>query len=210
MSKNRIGIILLLLLLTVGFATVTANLIINNNANISSNPDDFNVIFTSTTPEEGGTAEIDSSKKIITYSTRELKEVGDKAELEYTVKNNSSQYDAEINMDITLNNIYSNYLKITYETFDDTNVVVIDAKEERNGKIKIELIKPVIDDVQISLVVSFNANAKGRTSIAYENYTVRYHGNGSTSGTMDNQSISYGLSANLLSPFFVYVVGPMV
>ena len=203
MSKNRIGIILLLLLLTVGFATVTANLIINNNANISATPDDFSVIFISATSEEGGTATISNDKKMITYSTKELKNIGDKAELDYTIKNNSSQYDAEIDMSISFDNTYASYFRITYETFDDTNTVLIDAKEEKSGKIIIELIKYAIDDMQISMDITFDSNAVGRTSIAHDDYTVRFNGNGNTSGSMDEQTINYDYSTPLRKNLFV-------
>ena len=43
MNKSiKVGIIALFVLLSVGFAAVAANLIVNGNANIASNPNDFN------------------------------------------------------------------------------------------------------------------------------------------------------------------------
>ena len=200
-NSSRIGIFILLLLLAIGFASVTTNLILNNNVSISAKPDDFNVIFTSAIPEEGGTATIDSTNKIIIYSTKELKSPGDKAELDYTVKNESSQYDAEIDMNISLNG-YQDYLNITYETFNDTTNTIIDAKEEKMGKIIIELIKPSLEDIQIVLTVTFNANARERESIAYDTYTVRFNGNGSTTGETYEQSIKYNSEVQLLSNQF--------
>lgn len=202
MSKNRIGIILLLLLLTVGFATVTANLIINNNANISANTGDFDVIFYSASTDEESSAIISNDKKTITYNTKELVKVGDKTELTYEIKNNSSQYDADINMVVTLDNNYNDYFRITYEGIDVDNTVNILAKEIKEGKITIELIKPFIDNTQISITVTFYGNAVERESIAYDTYTVRFNPNGGT-GEMDEQTIYYDESTSLAHNEFV-------
>nr|MCR5223931.1 hypothetical protein [Bacilli bacterium] len=72
MNNGRIGLIILLLLLAVGFASVTTNLIINNNVNISAKTDDFSVVFKSANTEEESTATISEDKKVITYITKEL------------------------------------------------------------------------------------------------------------------------------------------
>ena len=202
MSKNRIGIFLLLLLLTVGFATVTANLIINNNANISANTGDFSVIFYSASTDELSSAVISDDKKVITYNTKELVEVGDKSILEYEVKNNSSQYDADINMNIIIPDSINNYIRITYEGFNNIDTTNILAKEIKAGKITIELIKPVIEDMEISIRVELNANAIERESIAYDTYTIRFNPNGGT-GEMDEQTIYFDSLTNLSSNQFV-------
>ena len=202
MNNKRVGLIILLLLLAVGFASVTTNLIINNNVNISAKTDDFSVVFTSAKTEEESTATISDDKKSITYVTKELLNVGDKSELEYTIKNNSSQYDADINLSIGLDSSISDLISITYETIDNTNTVNLPAKDEITGKIRIELIKPAITNMAVSLTVTFDASAISRTEFAYDNYTVRYNGNGAEEGSMDDQIIEYNVNTALLSNQF--------
>ena len=165
MNKRRIGIIVLLLLLTIGFATVTTNLIVNNNVNISSKPGDFNVIFTSAITDEESSAVISSNKKQITYSTRKLSIVGDKDELEYTIKNNSSQYDANIRMSVDFeDDTFLDYVRVSYDTFDVSTPITLSAKEAKVGKITVELIKPILDDIEIKFVVIFDVNGIERNT----------------------------------------------
>ncbi len=164
MNKSKIGIIVLLLLLTIGFATITANLFINNRANISSNPDDFNVIFYSAITEDNSTAIISQDMKTITYSTKQLVELGDKSILDYEVKNNSAQYDANIHLIVNIESQYNDYLRITYEGFNESDTTSILAKEIKSGKITIELIKPFIEDTAIPITVILDTSASGRTS----------------------------------------------
>ena len=46
MKKSKIGIVVLLLVLAVGFAAVSTTLVINGTAIFGTNDDDFDVIFT--------------------------------------------------------------------------------------------------------------------------------------------------------------------
>ena len=203
-NRSKIYIVILICLLAIGFAAVTANLIINSNANISSNPDDFDVYFYSANTDEGGTATINpSTRREITFTTKELKSIGDKAILTYEIKNGSSQYDADITMSISLDENYRNYVRITYETFNDSDTINILAKEIKQGKITIELLKPVIEDLNVTYIVTFTANAIERTETAYDNYTVRFNGNGATYGEMDNQVISHNETVTLNTNRFV-------
>jgi len=104
-SGIRSGIVVLVLLLAVGFAAVTTQLVINGTINIGANSDDFehNVIFktaTHTGPtqldgETAGTATIAADGKSITYSTQVLDNIGETATLTYTIQNNS-QYNASL------------------------------------------------------------------------------------------------------------------
>jgi hypothetical protein len=172
MNKSiKVGIIALFVLLSVGFAAVAANLIINGNANIATNTNDFNVYFSKAVAEEGGTATISSDKKSITYSTNTLLNPGDKAELRYRVTNDASQYDAYINMIMNIDNQYADYISISYDVFDPVNDQLVDAKSSREGKITIELTRPVVDSLTIEFTVQLNISAVERTSIGEE---VRY------------------------------------
>lgn len=181
MKNSRIGIIILLLLLAIGFASVTTNLIINNHINISARPDDFVVYFSKAVSEEGGTATISNDKKIITYSTKELMQVGDRAELDYRVTNDSPEYDANISLDITIDNNYSNYFNISYITFDNSNSTLVEAKSSKEGKIIIELLKPFVEDMNISFVITLDVEAVGRDTIAEPTYyTLLFDSKGGT------------------------------
>ena len=197
MSKNRIGIILLLLLLTVGFATVTANLIINNSVSISARPDDFVVYFSKAIAEDGGTAEISNDKKVITYSTKELKQVGDRAELDYRVTNDSHQYDANVDIDISFDDTYSNYLSMSFIGFNNTDSSLVEARSYKEGKIIIELLKPVVDDMNISFTITMDVDAIERSNIAETVfYNLSFNSNGGPE--YDSRSIESGHSVGEL------------
>ena len=171
--KNRrvTTIIVLVLLLTIGFAAVTTTLIVNNSVLIGSRSDDFVVYFSKAIAEDGGTAEISNDKKVITYSTKELKQIGDRAELDYRVTNDSHQYDANVLIDIAFDNpSYSQYFDIQYETFNNSTSELLEAQTTKEGRIKIKLIKPVLDDVTVLFTITLNVEAVERESVADETY----------------------------------------
>lgn len=105
MKKNKTaktGIIVAILLLAVGFAAITTTLYINGTAVIKPDDENFkkNIIFTdvdvdATAKAAGATATLSSDSKTITFTTQEMKSIGDTAVLSYKIKN-SSQYVAQI------------------------------------------------------------------------------------------------------------------
>ena len=100
MKKNKTaktGIIVAILLLAVGFAAITTTLVINGTAKIVPDSEDFekNIIFTDASATEGATATISDDGKTITFTTQEMKNIGDEATLTYKIQN-KSQYDAVI------------------------------------------------------------------------------------------------------------------
>ena len=78
---SMVGILVLIVLLVIGFATISTNIMINGNANLSFNENYFNVIFTEATTD--GTYTISEDKQEINYTTKSLSNVGDKAIIEY-------------------------------------------------------------------------------------------------------------------------------
>ena len=131
MKKNKTaktGIIVAILLLAVGFAAITTTLVINGTAKIVPDSENFekNVIFTDATASEGATATISDDGKTITFTTQEMKNIGDEATLTYKIKNDS-QYDALIGSitceaptsdtateaETANSNAYKNYLTVT-------------------------------------------------------------------------------------------------
>ncbi len=100
MKKNKTaktGIIVAILLLAVGFAAITTTLVINGTAKIVPDSENFekNVIFTDVSATEGATATVSEDGKTITFTTQEMKSIGDEATLTYKIQN-KSQYDAVI------------------------------------------------------------------------------------------------------------------
>ena len=170
MTKH--GVIGLLLILAIGFAAVVTNLVINGNSNISTNTEDFDVYFTSATTDEGGTARIDeSNNKHITFVSKKLSFVGNSTDLNYTVYNNSSQYDANVNIEFSAVNVvddvdYSSYYTLSFDGFDPTtseHTTTMPAKTTKDGTIVVTLLKPVLEDVEIEFTLTLTVNATERT-----------------------------------------------
>ena len=111
MKKNKtikLGLVIAILLLSVGFATVTTKLNITGSASLKSNADEFekNVVFANT-DDKKPTLSISSSKTIteepkvsddgkqITFTTPELDSINETVTLSYYVEN-KSQYDLSL------------------------------------------------------------------------------------------------------------------
>ena len=169
MKRNsRIGIIILMIILSIGFAAVTTNLIINGAAIVGINPSDFDIYFSFAKAEQGGTATISDDGKVITYSTKLLTKVNDKARLDYTVTNNSSNYDANVvvgwnAVDTISGKDYSSYYSVTRTGFDTGIPTTVEAKTSVDGSIVITLIKPILEEVEIETTMTFDATPTERT-----------------------------------------------
>lgn len=133
MKKNKstkLGIVIAVLLLAIGFAAVTTTLYINGTAKIVPGTFDGDVVFKTAEmdtdetqagmQDTGTTAVISEDGKEITFTTQTFNTIGDYAVLHYTIEN-KSQYDA------VLGNIscealeghetnYSTYLTVTPST----------------------------------------------------------------------------------------------
>ena len=196
MKNSSVLLIILILLLTIGFASVTTNIIVNSNANIGLKTDDFSVEFTSAQETSSSTISISEDKKVINYSTNKLTTTGNKVEINYEIFNNSSQYDSNIILTIDVDESIRNKLSITYETFDATNLTLLSAKERKQGKVIITLLNNITSNIDIT--ISLNAIAVSRDTIEYGSYTIKYNPNGGT-GSMNDQVVKYGDRINLLS-----------
>ena len=164
-KRTKIYLIITVLLLTVGFASVTTNLIVNSNFNISANLKDFNVYF-SEARATNGEASINDEKTVITYNTNTLKSINNTSILNYVVTNDSFQYDANVRVSVDYNEALNDYIEITQEGFVKDNDVLLSAQGELPGKITIKLIKPVLEDISFDLTVTLDIEAAERTEIA--------------------------------------------
>lgn len=127
MKRKRSGLFVLiaLLFLGIGFATLSTNLYINGEIKTDADEENFynNVIFTyvwfddDNDEYDENSAEISADGKTITFSTRALSTLGETITVNYTVKNNSI-FDADIGdlyceVKSDESNINDSYVKLT-------------------------------------------------------------------------------------------------
>ena len=163
---SKIGIVILILFLVIGFALVTTNLIINGGVKIGTA--DFDVYFSYVNTNTGNTATISNDKKTITFNTKELNTVGEQAVLVFRVMNSSRDYDASVSINANITDIvngkdYSEYFEIIEDGFEAGSTGIISANTEETGKRKITLKKAPTEDVQIEFSITITVNAVERT-----------------------------------------------
>ncbi len=139
------SMLLVIMLLTIGFASISTTLYLNGTVNIGTKTSDYEVIFIEALVDglESSNVSISGDKKTITFNSNKLTNVGDKSILDYKVKNNSTQYGADVIINCTIDE--SEYIKITNEfggnTIPLSNPIEMEAQEIKNGRITAELIK---------------------------------------------------------------------
>ena len=177
-NKTKIGVIVLVLLIAIGFATVTTNLIINGTSRVAASDISglvyFSYAHTDTAP--GASADRSNNNTEITFVSKKLTDIGDTATLDYTVYNDSSQYDANVVMSIQMPTnqpgvTWSDYVDITYTGFQpaeqgNDHHVTVDGKGSQNGKIEITLKKLSTEDITIEFIITLDVTAVERTSEA--------------------------------------------
>ena len=146
--KKKSMLIIAILLMSIGFAAISTTLIINGNAKVSENNEDFSVIFTAATLDGKNVynSVVDDTKKIITFETSELKTLNQTSILTYEVTNNSSNYDAEVNVTcVPKTGTTAKYTSIKNTLENDATVVK--AKTSVNGTLTITLNKTSTESV---------------------------------------------------------------
>ncbi len=158
MKRKYISI--LILLLTMGFASISTVLFIVGRTSVKRNFEDFDVYF-SKAYLNGVTHDeyISSNGKNIDFGINELKTVGEEVVLEYEITNASSQYDADVSLLFDNLNNLNEYLEVTKE---DNYDGFITSHGKGTGRITIKLIKPVTEesDVDMNLNLGINAEEK--------------------------------------------------
>ena len=170
--KKKTMILILVLLLTVGFASVSTTLVMNGTIGISIKDSDFKVIFASAIVKGNGEPKstISENKKSITFNINKLSTVGEKSELIYKVKNDSTQYDANVSLSCTggddeYYNIVSDFAG---KSLPLTTPELMSAQEVRMGKISVELKKAIAEEKNISITCNLVIEGEERESI--QNY----------------------------------------
>ena len=170
LRKQKLGVLIGLLFISIAFAAVTTILVIDGTISIGSSNDTFDedVIFTKATTNSGGIAYISPDGKSITYSSSELTELGEEATLDFEITNKSRIYDANAVIECTTideTNIYNDYVSITTDP-DEFNIL---AGNKEEGILKIKLIKSYSGDgAEIKFSCKISANAVERDSEADE------------------------------------------
>ena len=160
--KKKSMLIVAILLMSIGFASISTTLIINGNAKVSENNEDFSVTFTAASLDgkDVYSSVVNDTKKTISFITPELSKVGDDSVLTYEVTNNSSQYDAEIKVTCVPKDGVTKYTSIKNKLDNDTTVVK--AKETLNGTLTVTLDKVGTEEVSEEYICKLEFNAVER------------------------------------------------
>lgn len=159
MKKNYI-IILLIIILSIGFATLTTTLIINGKLNIAFNEDDFDIYFSEAKLNGVNKSDefIVDNKKKIKFKTDMLVNLGDRSVLYYEVTNKSREYDAEVKL------VCDNPNNIHYSLTNVLNQDIIKANSVGDGVLVVELTKVSTDEQYLDITCEIIATPIERTT----------------------------------------------
>ena len=172
--KKKSMLIIAILLMSIGFAAISTTLIINGNANVSENNEDFSVIFTAASIDgkDVYSTAVDETKKTITFTTSELKTLNQTSVLTYEVTNNSNNYDANVTVTcVPKEGTTAKYTSIKNKLENDATVVK--AKETLNGTLTVTLDKVATESVteEYTCKLEFTATERdeiGKTKTPFE------------------------------------------
>ena len=164
--KKKSMLIIAILLMSIGFAAISTTLIINGNAKVSENNEDFSVIFTAASIDGNDvySTAVDETKKTITFTTGELKTLNQTSILTYEVINNSSNYDANVTVTcVPKEGTTAKYTSIKNKLENDATVVK--AKSSVNGTLTVSLDKVATETVTEEYTCKLEFNAVERDTI---------------------------------------------
>ena len=164
--KKKSMLIIAILLMSIGFAAISTTLILNGNAKVSENNEDFSVIFTAASIDGNDvySTAVDETKKTITFETSELKTLNQTSVLTYEVTNNSSNYDAEVSVTcVPKEGTTAKYTSIKNKLENDATVVK--AKETLNGTLTVTLDKVATESVTEEYTCKLEFNAVERDTL---------------------------------------------
>ena len=164
--KRKSALIIAILIMAIGFAAISTTLIINGNAKVGENTDDFSVIFTAATLDGTDVYAnvIDDTKKIITFETSDLKTLNQTSILNYEVTNNSANYDAEVQVNCKVkDDAEAKYTSIKNEL--EGNATKVLAKETLNGTLTVNLEKVATEEIKENYVCELTFNAVERSEL---------------------------------------------
>ena len=169
MNKKSM-LIVAIILMSIGFAAISTTLVINGNAKVSENNEDFSVIFTAASIDGNDvySTAVDDTKKIITFTTSELKTLNQTSVLTYEVTNKSSNYDANVTVTcVPKEGTTAKYTSIKNKLENDATVVK--AKETLNGTLTVTLDKTATESVTEEYTCKLEFNAVERDTLGKGN-----------------------------------------
>ena len=167
-KRLYVGIVILLLVLTVGFAAVSTNLIISSYASVSFNAADYQVLFTKALASTGNYVSLSDDAQTILYNPNDLNEVNDESVIDYKITNNSSLYD--INVTIKVKLLDGNNEEVSPEgiyNIEETIVPegIIEARSSKDGQLTITLLSETLT-ANYHFVIEYEVTKLGRTETA--------------------------------------------
>ena len=197
--KKKSMLIIAILLMSIGFAAISTTLIINGNAKVSENNEDFSVIFTAASIDgkDVYTTAVDETKKTITFTTSELKTFNQTSILTYEVTNNSSNYDANVTVTcVPKEGTTAKYTSIKNKLDNDATVVKV--KETLNGTLIVTLDKVATESVTEEYTCKLEFNAAERDTLGVTNPTYYYaYGTPTTSSATDYTTLGKNVFVRL-------------
>ena len=164
--KKKSMLIVAILLMSIGFAAISTTLVINGNANVSENNEDFSVIFTAASIDGNDvySTAVDDTKKTITFTTSELKTLNQTSILTYEVTNNSSNYDANVTVTcVPKTGTTAKYTSIKNKL--DNDATIVKAKSSVNGTLTVTLDKVATESVTEEYTCKLEFNAVERDTL---------------------------------------------
>lgn len=163
--KNKKTIFILIVLLVIGFAGISATLLISGKTFIGENVSDYKIYFSEAILDDKDKSNsiISENKQVINFETKELIEIGDESVLNFEVTNNSKQYDANVKFTCKANDakIYD-YVDLHF-SIDDEIVV---AKSKTKGSVKTKLKSLYTgDEFDTSFTCSIETNALEKETV---------------------------------------------
>ncbi len=159
MKNKKMIMALAITLMAIGFASVSTVLYLNGQTFVAGNNNEFDVYFSKAVENGTENGSLIKDKTHLEF-TANLSEVGDTYILNYTVTNGSKNYDATFKVNYTGET--SEYLEITNNI--DT-VSPLKARETRDGRIIIQLIKGVLEEKQFTISYEIVGSAVERDTV---------------------------------------------
>ena len=164
--KKRVGCVVIIMLMCIGFASISTTLVINGNTKVSENMQDFDIYFSKARLDTVDVYNkvISQDKKTITFETNELKAINQTSILTYEVTNNSNNYDAEVGLTCTPTS--GEYTSITNELDAKDNIV--EARNTAKGRVTIKLNKVTTEKVNEKYTCTLSFTAVEKTELGVE------------------------------------------
>ena len=173
--KKKSMLIVAILLMSIGFAAISTTLILNGNAKVSENNENFSIIFTAASIDgkDVYATAVDETKKTITFTTSELKTLNQTSVLTYEVTNNSSNYDANVTVTcVPKTGTTAKYTSIKNKL--DNDATVVKAKSSVNGTLTVTLDKVATENVTEEYTCKLEFNAVERDTLGVTKPTYYY------------------------------------